>query len=544
MSCTKVIMWKVTSVLLISLSLHTVTSETIHFTNSVKHLKTTKNFTTYEVEVPGSRPITIIEANPEVASRLKPRPVSIQYRNSIGTSVEDHANVVKDDGMKPGSAKKTLYSPDLLNKFLKEYSEKLNNADSETKQKLNEISMINNKQAQQQTEITTEQLVKEDQMFNERHIENTKWQGNNRKQHPWNSKDGWVTLEAVPWSESKVSKWHSNTGKHGSTNRNQNSYQGNQWEGETVEIPSRPKPSFTMTSPATSYYGNNDDDYHDNYYSSSKPSYATVSNEKPSKPAFESLYNRRYRPSEDYNRKSSPYKPDYTGDTWYDHGFKKPQEDDFKSSYGSHTTEILTDGRKPQFPANNPSPSYMANTESNHPQSYPENGNGEWVLISTTKGYQYPRRQGQRAMSFAPQPAAVAHKSVKLTVLPMKNSLDMTTSHNGLIEVSSSTQTVEQSYQEQQQNQLQYHLQNNAPSLHPNAVSSASSTAAPPIRKRRIVPQFSLMRRDSMRDSSAVLAAVSAGMVPATLAVLAPMVLGRKRRSTDGDQRGNDQLVA
>lgn len=537
-------MWKVTSVFLLSLSM--VISETIHFTNSVKHLKTTKNFTTYEVEVPGSKPITIIEANPEVANKLRPRPVSIQYRNSIGTTVEDHANVVKDDGMEPGSAKKTLYSPDLLQKFLKEYTEKLKNADSETRQKLNEISMINNKHAEK-AETTTEQQDKDDQMMfsdiHERHGGNTKWYGDNRKSHPWNSKDGWVTMEAVPWSESKVSKWQSNTIKHSNGNRNKNSYQGSQWNEEpmTVEIPSRPKPSFSVTSPATSYYGNVDDDYNDNAYSPSRPNYATVVNEKPSKPAFESFYNRRYRPSEDYNRKSqSPYNPDYTGDTWYDHGFKKPQEENIKSPYASQSGDIITDGHKTHFPQHSQSNSYTTSTDRNRPLSYPENGNGEWVLISTTKGYQYPRRQGQRAMTFAPAPSALTHKSIKLTVLPMKNSLDMTTSHNGLIEVSSSTQTVEQSYQ--QQHQQKNHQHSNPQST--AAVSSSSpSTPAPPIRKRRVIPQFSLMRRDSMQDSSAVLAAVSAGMVPATLAVLAPMVLGRKRRSLGGDFPHPEQLL-
>ncbi|XP_053696729.1 uncharacterized protein LOC128744015 [Sabethes cyaneus] len=493
--------------------------ETIHFTNSVKHLKTTKNFTTYEVDVPGSGPITIIEANPEDLNARKP--AMGQFRNAVGAGVEEHAKVVRDDqaeGLKTMPTKKTLYSPDLLNKFLRDYTERLKNADPSTKQKLMEIGMMTNQQALQ---LDGEQS-KEDQ-FNledtdERNaLGNNKWYGDNRKAHPWNSKDGWVTMEAVPWSESKVSKWHSSSNKNNGI-RQHNSYQSNgQWAGDdSEEMLYRPKPSYSsITSPpSNNFYSSADDDYVDSLYASNRPA-----EEKPSKPVFDSFYNRRYKPSEDYVRKTSQYNPDYSGDSWYDHGFKKPT--DSNKILHSQSGDIITDGRKPQFPPLSSPQLYQQQQQSNkdryHPQSYPDSGNGEWVLISTTKGYQYPRRHGQRAISF--QPAALSHKSVKLTVLPMKNSLDMTTSHNGLIEVASSTQTVEQSFKEQQNKNSQ------------QSTALQTTTVAPVKRKRRLTPQISLIHRDSAaQDTSAVLAAVSAGMVPATLAVLAPMVLGRRRR--------------
>lgn len=526
-----------------------VTAETIHFTNSVKHLKTTKNFTTYEVEVPGSRPITIIEANPEEANRQatqqKPQFPIIRYRNAGGASVDDHAHVVVDDGTKGSkgnSAKKTLYSPDLLNKFLKEYSEKLKNADQVTRQKLNEISMINTGGNKGKVEATNVNQSKEDQVqhfsdVHERHGGNSKWSGDNGKTtHPWNIKDGWVTMEAVPWSESKVSKWQSNSNKYGNRNQNQNQYHSsNQWtSNESEEIMSRPKPMQTSNN----YYANDDYvDYGDSSYQvPNRPT--SYTSEKPSRPTFESLYNRRYKPSEDYfNRKSSSHNPDYSGgDTWYDHGFKKPSQ---------QTADIITDGRKPYFPqySSTSTRPQQPTTDRNHPQSYPENGNGEWVLISTTKGYQYPRRKGQRAITFAPQATSLTHKSVKLTVLPMKNSLDMTTSHNGLIEVSSSTQTVEQAYNQHQQQQQQHQNKIDLPAQPSPAPASSSLT---PTRKKRVTaPKFTVMRQDSgLQDSSTVLAAVGAGLVPATLAVLAPMVLGRKRRSPLEKPPHPEQLLA
>ncbi|XP_055543027.1 uncharacterized protein LOC129728604 [Wyeomyia smithii] len=487
-------------------------SETIHFTNSVKHLHTTKNFTTYEVDVPGSKPITIIEANPENSNARKP--AMGQLRNAVGAGVEEHANVVRDDlinALRTMPPKKTFYSPDLLNKFLQEYSERLKNADPNTKQKLMEIGLMTNKQT---LEEDSEQS-KEDQLLLEDSDErnalgNSKWYSDNRKTHPWNLKDGWVTMEAVPWSESKVSKWHSNSNKHNSYPSN------NQWPGSNSEEMSyRPKPAYASIasqSQSNNFYSSSDDDYVDSLYSLNRPE------EKPSKPAFDSFYNRRYKPSEDYVRKTSQYNPDYSGDSWYDHGFKKPT--DSNKVLHSQSGDIITDGRKPQFPPHGTSPLYQqqqqpSNKDRYHPQSYPNGGNGEWVLISTTKGYQYPRRQGQRAISF--QPATLSHKSIKLTVLPMKNSLDMTTSHNGLIEVASSTQTVEQSFKEQQNKQ--------------GTALQTTTTAAPVKRKRRVTPQISLLHRNTAnQDSTAVLAALGAGMVPAALAVLAPMVLGRRRR--------------
>ncbi|XP_055598940.1 uncharacterized protein LOC129748365 [Uranotaenia lowii] len=517
-----------------------VSAETIHFTNSLKHLQTTKNFTTYEVEVPGSRPITIIEANPEDPPELTSRPPAVvgRYRNNAAVSVEDlKGSRNKNDGgdnvaaMAGGSLKKTLYSPDLLNKFLREYSEKLKNADSSTRQKLNEITLINTKKplTNDSDKKVEDEQGKEDEFnfsdVDERNNGNGKWYGDNRKDHPWNSKQGWVTMEAVPWSASKVSKWQSNnSNKKGDQNRVQSNYHGTHWnDNDTADMYARPKPLLgSIASQSNSYYGHSeDDDYSDTPYSSGgRPTY---SDEKLFKPSLESFYNRRYQPAEDYDRKSyqPPTSESHAGDTWYDHGFKKLYDNQH------HRPDIITDGRMPQFPAYAPPvlrPSRFP-SDRNHPQSYPENGNGEWILISTTKGYQYPRRHGQRAITFSPN--AVAHKSVKLTVLPMKNTQDMTTSHNGLIEVASSTQTVEQSYKDQQKKTK----------LQP------ATTQAPPIRKRRVLPQISLMRQD-VPDSSAVLAAVGAGMVPAALAVLAPMVLGRRRREADTGAEFRPPLAA
>lgn len=70
-----------------------------------------------------------------------------------------------------------------------------------------------------------------------------------------------------------------------------------------------------------------------------------------------------------------------------------------------------------------------------HPPTHPEEGDGTWVLLSSTKGYSTPPRgrlPHQRALTVS------THRSVRLTVLPPENGTNMTTSHGGLLEVRAS----------------------------------------------------------------------------------------------------------
>uniref|UniRef100_A0A182QRI1 Uncharacterized protein n=1 Tax=Anopheles farauti TaxID=69004 RepID=A0A182QRI1_9DIPT len=612
-----------------------VAAETIHFTNSPKLIMASKNFTTYEIEVPGSKPITIIEANDPYERAPVPQPVqsfpatvqlapggpTTSFRTSTGLSVSQPTSSEEGSSSgtpeQSGNARKTLYSPELLTKFLKEYSEKLRNADSATRKRLNEITLINSgkrKENEQPTGSATASTPDQNQYRNrqppaveaieaiggstrapedepktedelvfddthERHggfgvNSNKRWyqesgvagaagggfQGH--KNHPWNIKDGWVTLEAVPWSESKVSKWHANGGGSVPVKSSTAQYVAldRYWNGASDET-SKYKPLATSGSiGASSYYGGAEPDDEYGY------GYGGVDNRTPSSTAQpESLYNRRRptvtlyseRPDAELSRPPSPSKQKQTQqqpppfDSWYEqqqqqhlqlsdpYDAMKAYHDRGQAPGASPTTshthrDIITDGRPANFPkyaGTEPGPpsrgSYNADSgPSNHhdrPGTYPDRGNGEWVLISTTKGYQYPkRRHGQRAITFSPA-SATSHQTVKLTVLPMKNAVDMTTSHNGLIEVSASTQTVEDAVKQQKSKRKQgtgfgaHQPAQKKKNKHATGTGGQSATA------------FSLMRRDAAQDSSAVLAAVGAGMVPATMAILAPMVLGRKK---------------
>lgn len=89
----------------------------------------------------------------------------------------------------------------------------------------------------------------------------------------------------------------------------------------------------------------------------------------------------------------------------------------------------------------------------------------------------------------------------------------MTTSHGGLLEVDSSRQTIE------------------------NSVLKANKKR----NKRKNSGENTIQRIEiengSKPDSTAVLAAVGAGMVPATVAMIMPM-LGRRRREIGVDPEG------
>lgn len=193
--------------------------------------------------------------------------------------------------------------------------------------------------------------------------------------------------------------------------------------------------------------------------------------------------------------------------------------------------------------------------------------------MSTTKGYQYPKRNGQRAMMFKtqnsvssasdkqyndhgiitaaesqnidtvvrppqnyhghrPSPTKISQQpAVKLTVLPLfindkkpttsngygSNNGDKvnvslykpssTSTYHGIIESDQSDQTVEESV-----NQA-------------HAVAAVSQKK----KKRKVIKKknYALMRKNGQSDSSAVIAAVGASLLPASLGLIAPMVLGK-----------------
>lgn len=539
-------------------------TETVHITNSHNYLQhsPTNNFTTYQLKVPGSEPITIIEdiahssefsdnnnddvnrdtkmytrrngdhltekelvsISPSAEQRLNNRNQDVRATLSFQISDPEKSSSDRD-----ADNKKVDYSPSLLKKFIKDYSDKIKNADESTKNALKEIERLNQKHSNHDVEVTTDRMDfgGEDEIEQKYNSWNDRY---SHKQHqsqtnPYNDKEGWVTLEAVPWSSSKVSKWHSHSNKFSNKNSydsplsHQSSYDDD--DDKYHQGYPRPRP------PPSHYHDDFNDDYNDD--PTSKPVYTSYDPYKQSqtndRPQYSWSQNQntgyekrpspkpRPRPQYDYSQSNGNNQHQYDDDRheWYDIDRNTPKP---------WSQDIITDNRPSEFP--NRSPSKRPHSTDRDPSKYrpfshPESGNGEWVLVSTTKGYQSkrPTRHGQRAMTLANiQPNDVkSHHSVKLTVLPTKNDTfsfnrkPMALSHGGMLEVESSFESIEDS------------------------VALANSGKKPFTKKRKVFRTVPIQKGVASDDGSAMLAAVGAGMVPATMAMLMPMVLGRRKRS-------------
>lgn len=332
--------------------------------------------------------------------------------------------------------------------------------------------------------------------------------------HPYDDRDGWVTLDAVPWSSSKISKWQSsNTGNKRPHWDSRPPTQ--EWNSDKPSKPwERPQYSDRPTD------WKPDKPLRPQFLVNNRPSDDTWSQESDHKPLLH-----MERPVGDYS-----YKPTYghhqqwitsnhpdiitegTPENWpvsinrpAGAGSFKPwpsQETDYAHSQHPHDDSY-------KYEANRRPPTPVVYHDGERPQNYPASGEGEWVLLSSTKGYSLPIRHHshQRALTLNPKPIT-STRSVKLTVLPPLNgTTNVTTSHGGLLEVESTFQSVD----EAQRDDALKRTKNDTKLVPLRLVST-------PIRKTG--------------SGSAVLAAVGAGMLPATMALLVPMMLGRKKRST------------
>lgn len=434
---------------------------------------------------------------------------------------------------------KVEYSPYILQNFIKEYTEKLKRVNPNAQSELDKIVRVNS-----DSTLSNRRYSWNDNRDSASNQETTRPNNPN----PFNDKKGWVTLEAVPWSTSKVSKWHANIDKYGSSSplSDEDNQEGSHpyqpsWNEYNQNRPHRPRPPL-----APMYDDVQEDDYVYSrpHISSPRPAIYTTYDPyrpqtdrphyaKPSSTYADNYYDtaerpptfnpRPHRPSQQQSAYDYPTNDEDSGnyrDKWYDHGGKKPWND-----------YLITDSQPSDFPKH---PAERRPTQRPHQShdrydtTHPDSGNGEWVLISTNKGYQLPSRNGQRAIQMRPSdtPAPgyndlVSHHAVKLTVLPPLNRTfssdnrqpSMVLSHGGMLEVESTFNTVEDSVKE---------------------ANRRNSTAVKTIPKRRVFKGLPLKSRvGAASDTSAVIAAVGAGMVPATMAMLMPIVLGRKKRFAD-----------
>lgn len=140
-----------------------------------------------------------------------------------------------------------------------------------------------------------------------------------------------------------------------------------------------------------------------------------------------------------------------------------------------------------------------------------------------------PRRHGyQRSLTFdtkVPDISMSSHRTVRLTVLPaLPNTTNTTTSHGGLLEVESTFQTVDEAQREHAARMMKFE-------------SKQKNDTIPKVealkKDKKKSNEIRLLTRNPANKRTAIIAAVGAGMIPATMAMLLPMVLGRRRRNTE-----------
>ncbi|XP_076763187.1 uncharacterized protein LOC143430692 [Xylocopa sonorina] len=466
------------------------------------------------------------------------------------TFQEDGQRMIEDFSRAEDAFETSTFNPDVLNKFLEEYASKIKGS-TENYQRypfrvvkpVDTLALGVDDPTTQSTSSSYDQGIK-----NEESAENStsteagisealndtlkrnKYYGANSHE----DRNGWVTLEAIPWSKSKISKWQAQTP---STQR--------PWpEVKPWERPSIGKPWASDYSVRPIYENKP-------WYEKPKPTWPETNNEKPwQKPTTRPSYYTE-KPEETQAQKWPPERPSWNKYT------DRPNGD------------IITDNRPANFPNNwnrpqptKPSYQYLdkypdknqgeesndwhdfptrfddrlrPSTErpgfsqyqyvNNLPQSYPGNGDGQWVLLSTNRGYTKSRQRSMKIDSAGavenatksladkgeePDPAIAvmtSKRQVRLTVLPSINGTNTTTSHGGLLEVEKTFKSVDQSRKE-------YELE------------KQTLPMLPAILKRRPI-RNTLGNKPS---GSAVLAAVSAGILPATMAMMIPMMLGRRKR--------------
>lgn len=415
-----------------------VQCETIFFTNSPKHLIGAKNVTSYKLMVKDSDPITIIEANKEADSDYSPF-TKYHERNHasdrIDTNIDDGLNLPKQDfhvkllanmggshhldaepntqsmhgalgftvtggpsadpiqneyerrksdqetenDSSNANAKKVVYSPILLKKFMQEYAEKLQNADNSVKSEIQKIHEKINKLQTGENDGKGEILEFDksieaaEQKFNLngyrgpyqsdrfKHQSSNSYNSNSNK-----DKDGWVTLEAVPWSSSSVSKWY----PHGSQDTRR-----------------RPSVRPLISKPDNFPWH---DDSNDDYFNRHKP--ANI--DRDSRPGVYSLWTKPNPVHADEVPRPKPYK--FSESNSFGNSYNKYHDNDHRDNRPwSNQADIITDSRPSTFPSDSYPSKYHDGVDRYHTtssrfhsqyQDRPTESNGEWVLISTTKG--------------------------------------------------------------------------------------------------------------------------------------------------------------
>lgn len=519
-----------------------VTGRTVRFSNVPPAASRTTR--TYEIEVPGKPPIRIIEAEPLWDNNYVPI-----GRYSYRDSLEHRAVKIKSEEigtteipsiLEENSTK--IYSPEALNTFLKNYAEKI-------REKEKEIESSEKHLSEEQIDRLSDIGIEED---NDEFEDKSKRWGladARKPNHPYEDKNGWVTMEAVPWSSSKIQKWHTNQ-KYEVKPNEYRPYGSHSYSSQNVNSHDYPTNEYND-------FKNSYNKPHSSYDVSTRPPFHLKPDSRPSTPTY------GYDPVPIHIKPRPDYHSDHSRPSSWEHpsssfnlhlssrpeSWQSNKKPDVTIYYEGHPIDehrdIITDGKPGDFPNRNSPYRHpyepLKERPIPHPSTHPANGNGEWILLSTTKGYQYPRVKQQRSLDFNPRvPNTLGTKrTVRLTVLPPdeNSKVNMTTSHGGLLEVESTFETVEQSQRKVLSERLQMN-NTSKPILKVKKKPSkqhiikSGSSPLPDVQQLQLQKNSVVnSRTHNHHDTPAVLAAIGAGMVPATMAMLMPLMNGRRKRN-------------
>lgn len=430
----------------------------------------------YDLQLPGSTPIRIIESEPLWGTTESSLYQQRAYSPEKSGFEKDNFSPLDDET-----------NQQALQQFLTEYADN--------------IRRNKNKKTQfENVELITKPTIRDE----EKSEKSKSWDLLNyqKHNHPYQDPKGWVSMDPVPWSVAKISRWQSS---HKATQR---PFYGD-YEDEPYSEALSTKPWFNRPQ-RPNFETNNNHDRYDNI----RPSASIY-------PRPSATYGHKVQV--EYDSIKNKYHNKYPNYNNHQHDENCNQD---------HRGEIITDGLPANFPH-----AYESNrrrgTDMDRSDNHPFTGEGEWVLLSTTRGYKYPPGR-QRSLQINPD-AIGAHRTVRLTVLPpLKNSkINMTTSHGGLLQVESTFKTVEQSQKEFAKRQKKINKRKKIKNSNKN---NHNSEPVDQIIQQEIVRPTAVVsqRNTGQLDSSAVLAAVGAGMIPATMAMLVPMAMGgRKKRGAN-----------
>ncbi|CAG9822885.1 unnamed protein product [Phaedon cochleariae] len=436
-----------------------------------RELTTLRSFT---LDLPFSDSVEIIEGDPLWEKRKGSSDSLNQYRKRTSTSSTANPTHSTSDDQEENS---TEFSQTALRDFLDSYAEKVR------LDKIEQHSADN---------PTIDHLEKNEKSWN---LLKT-----NHHNHPYDDNSGWVSLDPVPWSVSKISKWHN---KPMPADISWNDYPSTKrpWNDFSSHMPFQNKYKYKSPSDQNKYqvYYVNEEDLDRAQYS--RPS--NIHRQQVYMQVTPSMLHTPDTPSTSYQKDGNYEQVEISG--------------------------IVTDGQPSNFPVKYVDTNRRFSSDP-QPVTHPFMDDGEWVLLSTSKGYKFPKKQ--RSLKLNPGSIGT-HKSVHITVLPpLKGSkINMTTSHGGLLQVESTFETVEQAQKKLQKRTHQMKKRKRPGKLvkRKRKVSASNNVLESTV---ATVPRST---GTTENDSSAILAGVGAGLIPATMAMFVPIAMnrGKKRRRRD-----------